>query len=486
MQLLLALLLTLTPLTGNAREPAVQSPTQPSAAFALREAWVGSLKVGPFEAVLQFRIEQDGAGATRAFFDSITEKRTDFEASWRIEGDELAFDVAQVGATYRGKLNAEHTRADGRFVQGGQDRALLLERRTSVYQPKFAWDTRPQKPRAPFPYSAHEVQVRNERDGVTLAGTLTLPAGGARVPAVILVSGSGPQDRDETLFEHKPFLVLADYLSRRGFAVLRCDDRGTASSTGKFSTATTGDFARDAEAALDFLRQHERIDPARIALIGHSEGGLVVPLVAAARGEVAAIVLLAGPGVSGAEIAREQATSIARAEGAGAAQLHLQQVVIDAVLATVEAAAPEAKLETEIGAAVADAVSKLPEEQRELAREGRDAFRAQLSNYTSPWFRFFVHHDPRTVLRRVHCPVLALAGSKDVQVAPPTKNLAEIERALKEGGNADHEVRELAGLNHMFQACESGAMSEFLSIQETLNPVALDAIERWLAKRLKK
>ncbi len=477
-------LLLATTLFTHSGSTALQESASARDDYVLREAWVGELHLGPIKAVMQFRIEANVAGATRAFFDSVSEKRTDFDAQWRIEGEELAFDVAEVGATFRGELDAAHEHAQGRFKQGGRELPLTLERRAKAYEPKYTWETRPQRPKAPFPYSSHEVTFANERDGCTLAGTLTLPQGDGRFPAVILVSGSGPQDRDETLFEHKPFLVLADHLSRRGFAVLRCDDRGTAGSTGKFSSATTEDFARDAEAALDFLRKHERIDPARIGLIGHSEGGLIVPLVAAARREVAALVLLAGPGVPGSTIVREQATSIARAEGASDAQLRLQEAVIDAVLRSVGTAAADAQLETDISAAVAEAVAKLPEAERELAREGRDAFRAQLSSFTSPWFRFFVRHDPLPVLRRVHCPVLALSGSKDVQVVPVSTNLAGIERALTEGGNTDHEARELPGLNHMFQTCERGAISEFVSIQETLAPVALETIERWLAQRL--
>jgi uncharacterized protein len=471
--------------TSAVPETALPTPATQPEAYSLREAWIGSFRMGPFEAVVQFRIEATAAGETRAFFDSISEKRTNLEAQWRIEGQELHFEVPSVRATYRGDLNAERTRAEGRLQQGGRDRELTLERQTSVYQPKHTWETRPQRPEGPFPYSAHEVKVDNARDGVAIAGTLTIPAGAGPHPAVVLVTGSGPQDRDETLMEHKPFLVLADYLSRRGIAVLRCDDRGTGASSGDFSSATSADFADDAAAAVDFLRADARIDRARIGLVGHSEGGLVAPLVAADREDIALVVLLAAPGLPGATIAREQSVTFSRAEGASEAMVKLQQAVVDAVVTLAEGETSDADLRGEIERAVADLVAALPDEEREIASRARAQFQALIPAWTTAWFRFFVRHDPAAVLRRVHCPVLALAGSLDVQVAP-TSNLAEIERALAQGGNEDHQAVELPGLNHMFQACESGAMSKFLENPQTFNPLALETIERWIAERLLK
>jgi pimeloyl-ACP methyl ester carboxylesterase len=480
-----ALLLFVSSLSGSTT-PSAQVEVRTSVQdFTLREAWVGSLKVGPFEAVLQFRIEEDAAGETRAWFDSVTEERIGFEATWRIEGDELCFDVARVGATFRGLLDAGRTSAEGRFVQGGQDRPITLERRSSVYAPQFAWATRPQRPLPPFPYTSLEVDFANERDGLRLAGTLTLPEGDGPHPAVVLVSGSGPQDRDETVLEHKPFLVLADHLSRRGIAVLRYDDRGTAASGGDFASATTADFVRDAAAAVDFLRADPRIDRARIGLIGHSEGGLVAPAVAVEHGDVAAIVLLAATGLPGGSISREQAVSLARAEGLDEEVVRIRQVLTSVVVTSVEEAAADADLAALIESAVGELVRALPPEQRALASADAPMFRALLPTYASPWYRHFVQHDPRRVLRRVRCPVLALCGSRDAQVES-ARNLPEIARALAEGGNADHQVLELPGLNHMFQTCVTGSIGEYLSIQETFSPVALQAIESWLAAWLAK
>jgi pimeloyl-ACP methyl ester carboxylesterase len=462
----------------------LQPATPLASHYALREAWIGKLRVGPIEAVLQFRIEANEVGQTRALFDSISDKRADLAAEWRSDGADLAFNVAEVGAEFRGRLNAARTQAVGHFRQGGRELPLSLERRTSAYASEYTWERRAQRPRAPFPYTEQALRFTNERDAVVLAGTLSIPRGAGPHPAVVLISGSGPQDRDETLFEHKPFLVLADYLSRHGIAVLRYDDRGTAESSGTFALATIEDFARDASAAVDCLRTHASIDPARIGLIGHSEGGLVAPLVATERSDVALIVLLAGPGVSGAQVVRAQSVDIARAEGAGEVELKLQQAVMNVVVSVVERAETAAGLEDEIQAAVAAFVATLPDDERALASAAAPTFRAQLGAFTTPWFRHFVRQDPRTVLRRVRCPVLALSGSKDVQVSPRI-NLPEIERALADGGNADHEVRELTGLNHMFQSCTSGAISEFLALPETLSPVALETIERWISQRVR-
>lgn len=450
----------------------------------LREAWVGKLDLGLMQPVLQLRVLEDDSGATRARFDSITERRTDFEAVWSIEDGVLRFEVPSIRATYSGELDAAGTTAVGRFAQGGRDFALTLRRQDAAYEEVHTWENRPQRPRPPFPYRAEEVVFENRADGVRLAGTLTLPAGNGPHPAVVLVSGSGPQDRDETLMEHKPFLVLADHLSRRGIAVLRYDDRGTAGSSGDFAAALTEDFARDAEAGLDFLRAHAAIDPARIGIVGHSEGGLVAPLVAAAREEVALIALLAAPGVLGRELAVAQSESIARAEGADEATLEASAKVLEVLLQAVESARDGDDVQARLREAMRTAVEALPDEQRELVRAERNLFTVMLPTYASPWFRAILRHDPAPILREVRCPVLALNGEKDVQVLP-RQNLPAIRRALTEGGNPDFEVVELPGLNHMLQRCEGGAVSEYVSIAQTLDPAALELLGGWLERRLR-
>jgi len=264
--------------------------------------------------------------------------------------------------------------------------------------------------------------------------------------------------------------------------VLRYDDRGTAESTGDFGAATSEGFARDAAAGLDFLLAHERIQPARIGILGHSEGGLVAPMVAAARQDVAFVVLLAGPGIPGERTTYSQAAAMTRAGGGDEKSVRRGEVVLDAMLAVVKDPEPGTDVAAAIERAVAGVVAGMTEADRARVREEREVFRALLPTYASPWYRFFVTYDPRPALRNLRCPVLALNGEKDVQVLPDL-NLPAIAAALAAGGNSDHEVEQLAGLNHMFQRSKTGAMSEYESIPETIDPAALERIGSWIERQ---
>ena len=450
---------------------------------SLREAWIGKLQMGPLQPVMQFRIVNSAADTQRAYFDSITEGLTGFEASWAKEGGQLKFDVARIKLTYRGTLNAAGDVAEGTWSQGGRDLPLILKKQLTAYDNENVWENRPQRPTGPFPYDAHEVTFDNVIDGVSLAGTLTIPRGPGQHPAVVLISGSGPQDRDETLMEHKPFLVLADYLTRRGVAVLRYDDRGTGSSTGNFADATTADFANDAAAAVEFLTAHERIDANAIGLAGHSEGGLVAPMVVSLRQDIGFVVLMAATGVDGRAISISQAESMSRAMGADdegvALELAITRLAVDIAIN----AEPDADIRADLAEALEQVIETIPEDERPTAgKRIRESIGMLESRLQTPWMRFFLTYDPQPALRQIKCPVLAIIGSKDTQVIPAL-NLPEIEKALKEGGNPDYELVELPGLNHLFQACETGAMSEYASIQETFNPAALEKIGDWIVER---
>jgi pimeloyl-ACP methyl ester carboxylesterase len=466
--------LTLT-LAGVTAAKQVAKPEE-----TLKEAWVGKVKMGLMQPVMQFRIVTTDAGTTAAYFDSITEGRTDFDATWSVDGDLLKFDVPDIKLSYSGILNELRNSAKGTWNQGGNALPLTLKKQATAYDDRNVWENRPQRPVAPFPYKAEEVTFENKVDSVTLAGTLTVPQTPGRHPAVILISGSGPQDRDETIMGHKPFLVLADYLSRRGIAVLRYDDRGTAASSGEFGNATTEDFSRDASAAVEFLRGHAQINPKEIGLVGHSEGGLIAPMVVGLRDDVAFVVLLAATGVDGTTISITQSEAMLRAAGIDEAEIEIAMAVNRAVLEAVAKASGGADLTKDIELAMERVIQTIPESDRELA--GKNLLREvpKLNRkLMRKWSRFFHSYDPRPALLNIKCPVLAIFGSKDVQVLPEL-NMTEIRKALTLGGNEDFETIELDGLNHLFQKCETGAIAEYVSIQETFNLIALARIGDWI------
>ena len=334
---------------------------------------------------------------------------------------------------------------------------------------------RPQEPKPPFPYTSEDVGFAS--GAVHLAGTLTIPAGDGPFPAAVLLTGSGAQNRDEEIFGHKPFLVLADHLSRRGVAVLRCDDRGVGGSTGSPRTATTGDFADDAVAAVRFLRTRPEVAADQVGLIGHSEGGIIGPLAATrAPGEVAFVVMMAGTGVPLGEVVLRQVELITAAAGADSATVAGEVATTNLVIDLVAAGADSLTIRRELEAAVRAAEPGLTDEQVAGAVDGH------LGGILSPWFRYAVALDPRVALRQLTCPVLALNGALDLQV-DPEQNLPEIEQALAEAGNPDVTIVRLPGLNHLFQTSASGSPSEYAMIEETISPEALTAISDWIGAR---
>jgi len=341
---------------------------------------------------------------------------------------------------------------------------------------------RPQTPRPPFPYSALDVEYDNEFDGARLAGTLTLPQGEGPHPAALLITGSGAQDRDETIFEHKPFWVIADYLSRRGVAVLRVDDRGIGGSRAGDAPMTSATFATDVGAGVRYLRSRAEIDADRIGLIGHSEGGIIAPMVAAEDPQLAFIVLLAGTGVSGREVMGPQLAAGQRAIGRPAdnieRQLEAQARLMDAAVRRADRA--------ELEAAAAALVDTQLENVSEAQRGGpvRDQAVAQaVAQMSTDWFAYFLATDPTEFLRRVSCPVLALNGSLDLQVIAGD-NLPAIAAALDAGGNADYETHEIEGLNHLFQHARTGSVAEYGAIEETVAPEVLEMVAAWIRMRV--
>ena len=340
---------------------------------------------------------------------------------------------------------------------------------------------RPQTPKPPFPYKALELKYPNKTAGIDLAGTLTLPEGQGPFPAVILISGSGAQDRDETIFEHRPFHVLADTLTRRGIAVLRVDDRGVGGSGGSVSKSTSDDFAGDVMAGIAVLKARPDIDGRKIGLMGHSEGGIIAPMVAARSSDVAFIVMLAGTGLPGDEILMMQGRLIAKVMGASEKDLDKQKDLQKRLFGIMKTETDPKKARTAMREELKKLLNDASPEERKAAGDVDSFAENEIKKLESPWFRFFLKFDPRPTLEKVHCPVLALNGEKDLQV-PPKEDLAEIAKALKKGGNTRVTTKELPGLNHLFQTCKTGAVSEYSEIEETIAPSALKVIGDWVVE----
>ena len=447
---------------------------------ALSGNWTGTLNVGGTALPLVCHFTPKPDGTLAATFDSPAQGAMGllFSAA-KVTGQAVHLEAASIGGSFDGTLDAAGKTLVGNWKQGGASLPLTLTRtsQTSTTAPAL---NRPQEPHPPFPYAVRDVTFPGGAAGVTLAGTLTLPPGAGPFPAVVLIAGSGPNARDEAVFGHKPFLLLADTLTRRGIAVLRYDKRGIGHSTGSYPLATTADFAADADAAVNFLKMQAVIDPKKIGLLGHSEGGVIAPLVASQHpSEIAFVVLLAGPGLAGEKILLAQIALTAKAAGINPAEMAHVEAQDKAVFGIAAREADPAVRQAKVQAAVMNALAGLSPADKAQVGDPLVYAKAQSRELASPWMHFFLTYDPKPALEKTRCPVLALDGSKDVQV-PPAEDLAAIGSALSAGGNVNITIRELPNLNHLFQTCTTGSPSEYAKIPETMAPVALTTIGDWV------
>jgi len=382
------------------------------------------------------------------------------------DGKSLSFALEIVAATWTITLDDEGESTACELTQAGATFPCTL---TTIDGSAFATLTspkRPQTPKPPFPYPTRDVKIASGT--IELAGTLALPTGPGPHPAAVLITGSGAQDRDETLFDHKPFLVLADHLARQGIATLRLDDRGIGGSTGDLSQVTTADLAADVNAAVAFLQTQPEIDRKRIGVLGHSEGGIVGPAAAAKNEGIAFVVMLAGTGVTGEQIVVKQTELITRKSGMAAADVakavEQQRQIFKALHAEKDESKARARIAEIIGTTgPVDDAAPTP----------------QIDILFSPWFRAFMAHDPRPVLTKLKVPVLALVGELDLQV-DAEQNLPEIEKALKKGKNKRVTTRRMPGLNHLFQRAQTGLVTEYGTIEETMSPEVLSIVSAWI------
>jgi pimeloyl-ACP methyl ester carboxylesterase len=439
--------------------------------IALEGNWLGALEVSGFKLRLLLKISKTADGQLKATMDSIDQRAKDLVVdSISFQDGTLKFVMKAIGASYTGTLSKDGTQFNGEFTQGGV-LPLDLKRVTDTSQTELR---RPQTPLKPYPYREEEVSYENTLDHVKLAATLTVPAGNGPFPAVVLITGSGPQDRNEALLGHQPFLVLADYLTRRGIAVLRADDRGVGGTSKGGPKDTTENYADDALAGIQFLKTRKEVDPKQIGLLGHSEGGMAAPMAAAKSSDVAFIVLMAGPGIPGDKLLSKQVGLISAAE----CQKEVQRALADAkeLMTTVI----NERDNTVAKQKLHDAAVKRTEAAKKRLEAQLAGADAQNAAWATDWFRYFLSYDPRPTLMKVKVPVLAVNGEKDLQV-PAKEDLEAIDQALKEAGNKDYKIVLLPNLNHLFQTTQTGAPSEYAEIEETIAPIALQTIGDWIA-----
>ncbi|PSQ97894.1 MAG: hypothetical protein BRD55_00365 [Bacteroidetes bacterium SW_9_63_38] len=458
-------LVVLGALSNTAR--AQTTPDPDTTRFASN--WVGAISLGQTELRVVFRLQTDAQGDLTGTMDSPDQGATDIPISQvLVSEDTLRLRIPSIAGAYVGVYKDSIQAVEGVWVQGGRRLPLTLK---STDEPPVV--RRPQEPSLPYPYKSTTVAFRNEEAGITLNGTLTYPADAeGPVPGTVLVAGSGPSNRNAALMGHKPFLVLADALTRRGMAVLRFDERGVGASGGSQEGATTADFATDVVAAVEALSERPEVAENEIGIIGHSEGGLIAPMVAPQSDHVSFLVLLAAPGLPGDVILADQLDRRIRARGGNRRIRSLQKGTQKRIFKILQQDTDSAETVSQL--------KKVMVQSRGIS--GEQAINSEVERLMDPWLRFFVTHDPRPTLRTVDVPVLALAGSKDQQVAPDT-NQAAIAEALNADDNSDVTVRTLKGLNHLFQTAETGAPDEYGQIEETFAPKAIEIIATWIEEQ---
>lgn len=444
-------------------------PTEDTAVFidGLDGRWEGLLNRNDTELEFALNIQTDDDG-TRASLDSISQAAYDIPVrNFSRSGDAVSFQVPAANVTYQGRLSGDSLSGD--WMRPGFDTVTVTFERVSetVEAPN-----RPQTPQAPFPYAIEDVRIENpDAEGVTLAGSLTLPEGEGPFPGVVLISGSGPQDRDETVWTHQPFAVLADHLTRQGIAVLRYDDRGFAESTGDFASATSYDFASDAAAVAQWMRHHPQINA--VGLAGHSEGGLIAPIVAAEHSDTAFVILLAGPGTPGHRFIIDQIVANSNAMGIDPSETQARVSVMETLLDATRHARDQESAEAALD-------GLLTQDNLALLQVPADQKATFISSMSRDWYRVLVNYEPADWFAQMDQPVLALQGTLDLQiVAEP--NVAGLNALLTD--KSDAQVIVLEGRNHLFQQAQTGLMTEYAQIEETMDPEVMQIIADWINAR---
>ncbi len=461
--------------------------------------WEGKLTVQENSLPIIFHIKKDSTEKLTASFDSPSQKAYNIPCSdVYIKDDSLVVLIKNIQGKYAGLLSTDQKSTIGTWFQGTASFPMNLNKTSDIASAKEF--KRPQTPIAPFPYAVEELTYDNVDGSIHFGATLTkpFPAENEKInlrskkySAVLLITGSGKQDRDETIFGHKSFAIIADYLTRKGIAVLRVDDRGAGKTTGQFNTATTKDFAEDVEAGIHYLQSRNDIDPTQIGLMGHSEGGIIAPMVASRNPTIAFIILLAGPGIKITSLMEQQSVDVAKAAGINAKDLeeyrllyrsivNLIPTIKDTALAFQKTIQLTKQWEANHTPSTVLNTTGIKDENSRIyfARQ----FVQQLSTV---WFNYFIQINPAIYLSKVKCPILALNGEKDVQVAA-ADNLKAIQKNASKNKNTDITIMQLPGLNHLFQHCNKCTVDEYGDLEESFSTDALQIIGDWIIKRFVK
>jgi alpha/beta superfamily hydrolase len=439
----------------------------------LQGSWLGKISTSGIDLRLIFNLKLNDKDSLIATADSPDQGAKNIPLGRVIlEDKKLTIKAPTLIGEYKGTITGDST-IIGTWTQRGTTFQVNLKKLKAAFSVN-----RPQEPKPPFPYTSEDVTFINEKFNIKLAGTLTIPAGTGPFKTVIMITGSGAQNRNEELMGHKPFLVIADYLSRNGIAVLRYDDRGVGGSQGNYSEATTADLATDAEAAFDFLKTNPKINQKEIGLMGHSEGGLIAPIVASTNNDIGFIVSLAGPGVTGQQIIMRQSQDIGRLSGEKENQIKETTETNKKLYAILRKEKDNKTAEIKILSLYKEILEKKKTSKEDTEKEV-NRLKMTFGSNTYTWFRYFITTDPSTFWKKVECPVLALDGDKDLQVSAK-ENLPAIEKALKSSGNKSVKTVKLPELNHLFQHCKTGLPAEYGTIEETFSPGALKIISDWI------
>jgi pimeloyl-ACP methyl ester carboxylesterase len=436
--------------------------------------WNGALKVQGTQLRLVFNVTKTDNGISSTMDSPDQGAKGIPTTTTSFENSILKITIASAKIEYEGTFGQDNVIV-GTFKQGGQSFPMNLSKE-KIEKEKLI---KPQEPIKPYPYYSEDISFENKKAGINLAGTLTLPNKDGVFPVVILISGSGPQNRDEELLGHKPFLVLSDYLTKNGLAVLRYDDRGTALSKGNFRSATSVDFAKDVESAIEYLKSRKEINKKKIGLIGHSEGGLIAPMVASESNDIAFIALLAGTGIQGDQLLLLQQKLIGKASGISDEDLQKTELTNRKAFDIVNKSTSLEQLKTDLTTYIKQEMKNNPSAEKPQGMTDDDFVKMQVNQIANPWMQYFIKYNPTPALTKVKCPVLAINGEKDLQV-PPKENLNAIKKALTKGGNKKVTIKEIPNLNHLFQECKTGSPNEYATIEQTFSPTALTEILTWL------